>query len=714
MKFFDELLLNLLPKDFSEKFEVSKKHSPFVRAKDFNVLLFRQRVSEYKINFCSLDLSFVDFTCGSLGKIDTKMLNSCKGFQEYIAAAELNGYQSYTVTKDAFMVTLISSLFLEECFSEKDDDLFFYCLCAINLLAYLFYFKIKVAKDPRKKENYNWYFDFFIKMYFKIVKKIVPKCPDKHLEELRNNLVMQYPVFSFIFDFYYHISFMVSDFSYDENEPLFVGIGNWISDEDNFEAFFTRKNYSLLGTVPEFSDLEEFMLGKVGPSLNLLVRDLFSWVKMKTFVQTFVKTIFDKQKIGQAFEERKFLNEIEKKEQFLQLIDVAPLKEHFFDASREYFSSVFMEDMDSDEEKQFEEFQEQLEKTNGDIDKIKKMKIKIPKRIREESYLFDQFLDFYLAFFWENSLSTTDSGYLRLMYPRVLRTFFEYIEVQKEFYGDNIHKYFDYLMNIVNKNSDFYYRLQLKMLWYTKKVQLKNVGFDSFIRYQFIVKSLSCLVQEILPRENFIFSNPKLLDWFKNSYGKQIGKFLHAKDFVALYLSSVLPKISSRSKVFGSLKTMFNEKEISSLKNGLYSLSFWIYLSFREIFSLQDVNCEFFALMELSELRKTLFGILLFAVFLHQHNCLEEYRPFFETYFDRFHPFLVGDTQKWQHLLQLMQKFEEPLSYFLELEENQNFCAFLQKILTKFWDQDLSEVFEWMKTIYEKMGYFNAKLVIPV
>ncbi|MCR5412797.1 MAG: hypothetical protein K6E76_07665 [Patescibacteria group bacterium] len=50
------------------------------------------------------------------------------------------------------------------------------------------------------------------------------------------------------------------------------------------------------------------------------------------------------------------------------------------------------------------------------------------------------------------------------MYPRVLRTFFEYIEVQKEFYGDNIHKYFDYLMNIVNKNSDFYYRLQLKML----------------------------------------------------------------------------------------------------------------------------------------------------------------------------------------------------------------------------------------------------------
>jgi len=120
---------------------------------------------------------------------------------------------------------------------------------------------------------------------------------------------------------------------------------------------------------------------------------------MKTFVQTFVKTIFDKQKIGQAFEERKFLNETEKKEQFLQLIDVAPLKEHFFDASREYFSSVFMEDMDSDEEKQFEEFQEQLEKTNGDIDKIKKMKIKIPKRIREESYLFDQFLDFYLAFF---------------------------------------------------------------------------------------------------------------------------------------------------------------------------------------------------------------------------------------------------------------------------------------------------------------------------
>ena len=213
---------------------------------------------------------------------------------------------------------------------------------------------------------------------------------------------------------------------------------------------------------------------------------------------------------------------------------------------------------------------------------------------------------------------------------------------------------------------------------------MKNVGFDSFIRYQFIVKSLSCLVQEILPRENFIFSNPKLLGWFKNSYGKQIGKFLHAKDFVALYLSSVLPKISSRSKVFGALKTMFNEKEISSLKNGLYSLAFWIYLSFREIFSLQDVNCEFFALMELSELRKTLFGILLFAVFLHQHNCLEEYRPFFEKYFDRFHPFLVGDTQKWQHLLQLMQKFEEPLSYFLELEENQNFCAFLQKILTKF------------------------------
>jgi len=406
MSTFEDLIVSLLPDEFAEKMGILHKEDKFVSALDFNACTLRSKILDFRSGLFDLDGQYPDLTFSWSSKLKLDSFKKHPYAHDYVAISTLRGYQSFSISRSSFMVTLISSLFLEEIFDEDEDDLFYYCLCSVNLLSYFFYFQIKIPPTPYKKEGFNRYFQFFFNFFEKILQKILPDFSKERFNDLKVKFLEQYELFQFLFVYYYRVSNMFSCYSgvldnHDNLDRMIYYFGEMYEELKVFTNDQRKKD----SVSPEFFDYEEDLLGKIGP-YDLLLKGLFANVKTKTFVRTFVNILYDKKEISDMIKEFSKKNNAE---MIFKILDVEPFKRNFVYGLREYFSVIFRGEMTREEEKMFDEFQDQLEALDGDLEKLKKMKIKIPKRIKEESQLFDQFLDFYLCLMSEKWIASTDT-----------------------------------------------------------------------------------------------------------------------------------------------------------------------------------------------------------------------------------------------------------------------------------------------------------------
>jgi hypothetical protein len=195
---------------------------------------------------------------------------------------------------------------------------------------------------------------------------------------------------------------------------------------------------------------------------------------------------------------------------------------------REYIYAIFRSvETTREEEEMFEEFQDKLEELDGDIEKLKNMNIKIPKRIRQESALFDQFLDFYIELIGEHHLKNTDTGSFRLFSAPFFHTFAIHCfdgmlttassDLRKEFFSDLIEdyafirKFFEEMEAQMKKQKNSSHQVQLAEL-------------NSFAFYQLAFKWQTIVFQDFLEQDKEKNSDSRFWKWLKKQYGEIISK----------------------------------------------------------------------------------------------------------------------------------------------------------------------------------------------
>ncbi|MBQ7073613.1 hypothetical protein IJM86_00775 [bacterium] len=175
----------------------------------------------------------------------------------------------------------------------------------------------------------------------------------------------------------------------------------------------------------------------------------------------------------------------------------------------------------------FEEFQDKLEEFDGDLEKLKDMNIKIPKRIRQESALFDQFLDFYIELIGEQHIKNTDTGSFRLFSAPFFHTFAVHCidgmlttstpELRKEFFSDLVDDY-----AFLRKFFEEMEAQMKKQKSPSNGVQLAELNLFSF--YQLLFKWQAVVFQDFLEQDREKNSDSRFWKWLKKRYGEIISK----------------------------------------------------------------------------------------------------------------------------------------------------------------------------------------------
>lgn len=716
MKLYDKMLSNFFPKEFTEKIKTNNQGVPLITAREFNSVISRRLISEYKINFSCFTGEYIDLFFFA-PKAFAKKLNN-KEIYNYYIAANLNGVKSFSLCHTSFNIILIAAMFLSECFEEEDEPLFYNCITALEVISYSFYFHIKKKKNPVNKVDYNRCFQFFFNTFLTIVTTTNQKVSKEKLQKIHNKLFQQYEIFHFVFEYYYRISFMIFPFQEGGilSNILQEQCGNRLIDE-KFSEYFT-KEYEKNANDPHFLNADERVIINDSPASFSFLKFFFSEVNLHYFTKDFIENIFDKEKIAQFLRERFLLSEEERIQRMNSLFDINPLKENYFKGIREYFAAVFLKHMDSQEEKQFEEFQEQLDELEWDIEKLKEMNIKVPKAIQEEWEQFDHFLNFYLEFFGSYYKTDYDSWYIRFNHPEFLEQCFEHILLNNKFkirpyYQEDISETFFESYNIFHK-------LHIKIKA-TENIEIKEKNtftYNIFTTYQFFVKNVSVLLQEILPRDHLYEKDEKIFKWFKQKYSSIISKLLKdEKELQNWYVYNAFGKIFAKN-VIKKLMPKFSKQEIVSIKNGLYSLEFWIFQDFLEYIDIQKARkytCKYESLGILYEIRKCLLGYLLLVYYLQGKGTFKDVqRTVFEIAESIFRPNILKNIvlidQFHQTIWNFIKQYEIPFNYLLKDSENIKILEFLEYTLEN--PDPKTDFSDWYKIMFTRIGLFNARLII--
>ena len=306
-------------------------------------------------------------------------------YYSYLAAANFNGYKLYNVANTANTLVLALSLYLQEVFEEGESVLFVDCLYAFYLLSFLFAARIKVFPGKSEQEDFNRFVELFFDFYSIVLVQLKSKVPKPQFSVLRKKLLSQIEIFFLMFRYYRGINQM---FSYQSSDKDYF---TWLFGEQLSvaqKAFVTT--YAETKHAASVSLLEEDMLFEVAPA-DIHLKYLFLENDPHLMVSTLIDSIYDK-----SFLDAK-LKKLTKDSSELfavldYLTDPALFKKGYFVGIQKFVLALFRGEGDDE----MEEFNEMMSVIGDDMEQFDVTKI--PQRIRKESRMMEQLLNFYVTY----------------------------------------------------------------------------------------------------------------------------------------------------------------------------------------------------------------------------------------------------------------------------------------------------------------------------
>ena len=694
----------------------------FISSKDFFSVINRKIVENYKLNLFDLSLDAFEFKIGLGHSWETTPAKTTDVYYGYLATANFNGYKFYTIANTANALVIASSLYLEEVFEGEEHQIFVDCLYAFYLLSFLFVARIKVFPWNSEQEDFNRFIDLFFEFFSVVTIQLKHKISKEHFKKLKKRLMTKLEVFFLMFHFYRRLN---QFYSYQSPEKEYF---TWLFGE-RFSS--THKNflatYTITKNSPIFSLLEEEILFEVAPA-DIHLKYLFLENDPHEIAIHLIGSIYDKSLLDQKF--ARLMKNADELDFIIDYVtDPSHFKKGYFVGIQKFMTSLFRGENDEE----MEEFNEMMSVIGDDTSQMENLKI--PPRIKKESRVMEQLLNFYVTYIGGLSIERAETFFVRMYKPQLLTNLLPLIEIkistpasihlygmQQYFYSKN-----NFFYSYVNQNV----RSGKEKFFVPLDTTSKTIKSNLFSLTMFDEISLLTILQDINPKLWKLYvKNTALLQRFQEKYSKKISEMIRRKstDFILEFYSSFFSGFSHSSEIITLLQHTLVEQDIVRLKNALYSFDLWIFRAFLEKLSWKKVKIYYTeqALLTLFSLfRELLPWFLLYYHFVQIQNKKSKKSQHPQLLLKIFLLDILGiDSALFPDMKKvidwLLEEFSFALMLFAEFDDNKAFFYLLWenwKNVVKNKDSShitlSSEDLLWLRGIFKHITYYNKRYLIP-
>jgi hypothetical protein len=486
-------------------------------------------------------------------------------------------------------------------------------------------------------------------------------------------------------------------------------------------------NYDYSKSAPDISLEEEDMLFEVAPA-DIHLKYLFLDNDPHDIVDLLISEVYDKKILD------KKLASLMKTPAELDFIldyitDPAQFKRGYFEGMQKFMMATFR---DEDEE-EFDEFTEMLSVIGDDDEKLEHMKI--PPRIKKESRLIEQFLNFYITYLGGLSIERADTFFIRTYKPALLPDLMKLVDLnlaspasihlyglQQYFYSRNTYFYNYVQQNVRAGKEKFFMPLTAK---------IKPIKSNAFSLTMFDENMLLVLLQEINPRISKLYiKNKSLLQRFQTSYGSEISALIKQEKsvFISGFYAPMLAGCQQSEEMISVLQEALSDQDVIRLKDALYCFDMQMFRSFLSKVSLKKLKTHYSeqAILHLfANVRELLPGFLLYYHFLLRQEEGQKSSAHSSLFLQTFLFEILGlEPKLFAHfhelIAQLLSEFSFAFTIFVEFDDNKDFFEVLRENWKRFIaKKDASQIIFlpedvlWLRGTLKHITYYNKRYLIP-
>lgn len=625
MQLFKRILLSLFPEQMvNQPINPASMFISFISAKQFFSVVNRKVVENYKLNLFDISLDSFDVKIW-FWENPTIKVKDIDFYYSYWVVSNFNGYRFFSPANIWICMVFLTSIYTKDSFEGEYKEYLNEFLINIFLITFVFISRIKVFPYDDNQQNYKWFIEVFFNFFKEIISQNAKKIDDKTFEALKNTLIKDnMQIFFMLFYFYKRLNKIFFDKRIQEKEfynLLFydeLKKGNYkfllLDFVDNYEKY-TRNEI--------FSTTEKKVINLVLPA-DLLIKYLYDGDETLWVIDYVVSNVYERKVLDEYI--NSFLKSDDKLEELIEYMTNYQLfKRKYFKWVKKYIVNKFKnQTYDIDDE--IDDFISQVGDTENPDN------IKIPERIKKESNMMERFINFYLTFLWGFWISRWDNFFLRLFRRDILDQILDsgdILEMKQDalfFYGWLLYNY--------SKNVFYYkYALDNVRAWKDKfnlpfRSTFKEVYSNTFILRLFDENFIWSILQDINSKDIKIYiQNKEILSYFKNFFADDISKLvkLDDKSFVNNIYDRITYFLKNINKFSTILSSNFNAKDISNIKENIYTFDFWLWIDFLDMLKSYKINLaekysDFSILWIVAVLRDTIFWFLLYLKYMEIKN----------------------------------------------------------------------------------------------
>jgi hypothetical protein len=684
----------------------------------FNVIT-KKMAENYKINRfdVALDPFEVKIWFGEQSMIKPKAMQA---YYSYCVAANLNGYQLYTIGSIATNITIMASHYLRPLINRpKEHRYLMHLLFSLYVTAHVFAARIKQFPEQDTNASYQRFLDIWFNYYQLILDhnaKAQPYDPAV-VAQIKTRVLSQIELCFGLYRMMKHVNHLLTaqlDRTYlkrlcDHEVAKTVKS----SQQEIIDHIMNHSHRSDLDDV-------DYELMQIILPHDFSVKYFFGQQDIYHTIDYIVSGLYDYKIIDMYL-----TGCLDSDEMAIKLIhyicDHHHIKNHFFDGAKALITGEIRDEDDDDEE--IEEFMSMIGSW---------LVGKVPEKLRRESVITERLMNFYLNYMGSLRAARGDTFALMLDVP--LADYVQHIHHDPHPNAHELDLYRHYLTQY-SVNAWYYHHVYQWVRSGKSSFTLPYI-VDSDEVYAnlpmidlLIQSSAACIMQDVLYKEIKLYPQSKsMFRMFKKLYGDRIAAYI--KSDAHQLISYVIPTATDHQA-----DLLLNDQYLAHMRESLYTLDLHCYhdvlapLIEHEIY--RSKYHDHSSILIAATLRESLYGLLcLMAMIQYQtkysKNKSEEMTQFLLTSYV-IHVLGLQDTATmiicFDLIYQVYHKVSDLLMSVVQLDDNEEFLMMGTEFMNRFLkDKDdpvkahlalLNEDVVWLRGYLKHINYYNKRYFIP-
>jgi len=679
----------------------------------FNIVT-KKMAEHYKVNHFDIALDPFEVKIG-FGEQSMIKPKSMQSYYSYCAAANLNGYQQYTIWTIATSIVMIVSHYLRPIVVYAQQPYYlYYLLISLYSVIYAVATRIKVFPGQSVNQDYQWMMDLWFGYYRRILhshKHHIDECVMDHIIKTVSSQVQ-------LWFLLYRVVKVMGMFLNNDTSRTHV---KWLFDE----SLLKQTWYSQADVIDHLQqhsmnsaidDMDAVILQLILPH-DFLIKYLFSQQDMYHTIDYVIDRLYDWSVIDEYC-----MKSIDSDDCVIDMIrymsDYRHMKNHFFG----WVKDMIVSEIRWDDDEEIEEFMSMI--GSGVVGQI-------PDQIRRESAITERLMNFYLNYVWWLWGARGDTFEL-LLYHQIrdmVRSMRH--QAQPKSYDLDLYRYY---LNYYKTNASYYHYVYEGVRSGKASFTLPYIiESDEVYAHMSMVdlllqSSMVILMQDMLPKNIKLYPQwSALIQQFKQMYGDRISSYI--KQDYATLVSYLIPSWEWECSMFE------NDSMIASMRESLYTIDVHCY---HEICTALLQNTSFASkygpqarILVAASLRETVYGVLCMMTMIEIQNkySTTKTQAMIQFLLTSYVIRVLGlqDTSTmiacFDIIYQVYHSHHDILKHIVRLDDNGEFLMMGAEFMNRFLkDKDdpvkahlalLNEDVVWLRWYLKHINYYNKRYFIP-